>query len=531
MSEKKIRAVSYERVSTDLQAQRNSILAQADQLDARLTTDPERIFLRRYQDEAFSGSLDLHDRPQGRRLLEDAMSGKFDEVWVFKTDRLGRDDIDPHVVKRTLERHGVRLRSLHDNVDSPLEYAIKVAFAAEERRNIQLRTRAGMRAAASRGRYIGGPPPYGYRVEEHADGHVYLAIDNEVVWGDWTAADIARRIFAYLALDRRSARKIAAEFNSLGIPTSYARLSRGVRGKKTRNRWTAGRILQVVKNSVYKGKPTFGKKPNDKHWNGETFYGNCPALVAEELWQAAQEALQANRLMAKNTTHVSLLRSVIKCGLCGLTFCTTQGRGEIRWYRCNGYLAERGGKDARCQAKAIKSTVIEPVVWRDVERYLRDPGEVLAELAGEGAQDNSAALAAAERITLEAALRGLGDRRTNALDMREHTFIDDVELAVRLANIAAERIAIEEKLGTLQEAGPTEEPLDEDLLAAVRARLDAGLNDEQRQEIAQLLVRKITVHTIQEEDRKKARVVIEYRFTPPVVVSTDDGRGSSRRRA
>jgi hypothetical protein len=61
-----------------------------------------------------------------------------------------------------------------------------------------------------------------------------------------------------------------------------------------------------------------------------------------------------------------------------------------------------------------------------------------------------------------------------------------------------------------------------DLLAEVRARLDAGLSEEQRQEIVHLLVR-VVVHTETpaEGRRKTARATVENRF--PAVVETSTG--------
>ena len=53
----------------------------------------------------------------------------------------------------------------------------------------------------------------------------------------------------------------------------------------------------------------------------------------------------------------------------------------------------------------------------------------------------------------------------------------------------------------------------EDLLSEIRNRLDGGLTQAERQEIVQLLVRQITVHTtVPKQGRKQIRIVIDYRF-------------------
>jgi hypothetical protein len=43
-----------------------------------------------YRDEGISGTVPLHERPAGTRLLEDAKAGNFDVLLVYKLDRLGR---------------------------------------------------------------------------------------------------------------------------------------------------------------------------------------------------------------------------------------------------------------------------------------------------------------------------------------------------------------------------------------------------------------------------------------------------------
>src|ERR671917_978740 len=43
-----------------------------------------------YPDDGISGTIPLHERPEGRRLLKDAKEGKFQTVLVYKLDRLGR---------------------------------------------------------------------------------------------------------------------------------------------------------------------------------------------------------------------------------------------------------------------------------------------------------------------------------------------------------------------------------------------------------------------------------------------------------
>jgi site-specific DNA recombinase len=247
------------------------------------------------------------------------------------------------------------------------------------------------------------------------------------------------------------------------------------------------------------------------------------ALVSPALWHAAQETLTANRSIAKNTRRRYLLRGVIHCGIDGLSYCGTQGRGEVGWYRCTGQMVERGPLPGRCWGQSIRTDAIEPLIWADIERWLRNPGEVLADLDARAERDGQGAIAVAESITLGRALDALEGQRRQALALNIRGRLGDVELDVELDRIAAEKVELDRRVAAL---GPPEAAdLPEaaiDLLAEVRARLDAGLTDEQRQEIVRLLVR-MTVHTetAVEGGRKTARATVEYRF--PAVVETRTG--------
>jgi len=87
------RVVTYERVSSEDQKQRETIKVQTDELARRLEDEPQIIFIRRYSDDGVSGTIPMAQRPAGARLMAAAARREFDEVWVYRIDRLGRDDV------------------------------------------------------------------------------------------------------------------------------------------------------------------------------------------------------------------------------------------------------------------------------------------------------------------------------------------------------------------------------------------------------------------------------------------------------
>ena len=99
--------------------------------------------------------------------------------------------------------------------------------------------------------------------------------------------------------------------------------------------------------------------------------------------------------------------------------------------------------------------------------------------------------------------------------------------APTLDRIEADRAALERHRASL--APPVEdEPVDVDLLIRLCARLDAGLSDQERQEVVRLLVGRISISTIINDDgTKDATAVMGYRS--PGALSTRSGTGSWRR--
>ncbi len=517
------RVVTYERVSSEDQRERETIRTQTEEIARWLSADPLLELIDRYVDDGVSGTTPFAQRPAGRRLLADAARGCFQEVWVYRIDRLGRDDVDPLLVRRDLERMGVTVHSVTEGASDPFVYSIHVAVAAQERRTFLARSAAGMDRAAREGRYTGGIVPLGYRLEGRKP-HVYLVPSDTVMWADLTEADVVRRIYRQLVIDQWSCRRIADELNALGIPTAYQKDGRGVRGERTQGRWRPGRIRNLVVNTVYRGELRYGRR-STRPGGREVISAPVAALVSEEIWYAARETLARNRIMPKNGKRPYLLRSVIRCGTDGLTYCGSMSNGAV-WYRCTGQLVERGPVEGRCPSKSVKGEQLEPVVWSDIEVFLRNPGDILSELETECSSEASGAVAEAESVTLSAVLVDLDAQRKRALDVHIRGRLSSGEIDAFLGRIDADRAEIERRLAALRPHDSEHEDVENpeitpDLLEKLNRRLDGGLSDDERQEIVRLLVRRITVHTEMLDGKRRARAAVEYRF--PSVVSTCKG--------
>ncbi len=501
---------TYARVSSDEQRDRHTVLNQRSALSRRLGSEPGVFVFRHYEDDGVSGTIPFEDRPAGRALARDARVGRFSQVWVVRSDRLGRDAFELLRIWRVFESIGVALRATDENIDDPFYFDIHAVIAANERRKFLERSAEGMNRAAREGRYTGGIVPLGYSVSGDR-GFRRLVPDDSLMWEHLSAADVVRRIYHHLASDGWTCPHIASEFNSLGIPTSYRRDGRGVRGRRTQGLWRSGHIRNLVVNPVYKGLLQYGRrstKPNGR----EVISASVSPLVSDDVWDAAIATLKRNRAMPRNSCHAYLLRSLIRCAVCGLAFCGTWARGPR--YRCNGSMAHRGQFAGKCIGASIKGEKLETAVWSDVSRFLLDPQVLVDELLAESSDQRAQAVAEAERTSLLANRSLVQERRTRAIDFYTRGKLSEVEFDAIAADVERELNTLDERLAVLE---PDDDSLDdavsEDVLASIRERLEADLSDADRREIVQLLVRRITVHTtLTGRGRKQVRVVIDYRF-------------------
>jgi DNA invertase Pin-like site-specific DNA recombinase len=138
--------LGYARVSTDQQDH-------ALQLDALQTAGCEKVFVE-------TGSGRRADRAELAKLMEIARKG--DIIVCWRLDRIGRSLRHLIEMAEQLQKRGIALRSLTEAIDTSTTsgrflFNILGALGQMEREIIIERTRAGLVAAAARGRRGGRP--------------------------------------------------------------------------------------------------------------------------------------------------------------------------------------------------------------------------------------------------------------------------------------------------------------------------------------------------------------------------------------
>src|SRR6266852_4507540 len=232
----------YVRVSTEEQRERQSIATQKE-FGARYGHLHQLAVYECYADDGVSGTVLLDQRPAGRRILEDARLGKFDQLLVFKLDRLGRETRLILNAVAELEKYGVRVRSMTEEFDTAtatgrLMLTMLSGFAAHERELIRERSVAGTNRLAEAGAWLGGVVPYGYRKEGEKSQRRIVISEDAIPGFELSEGEVVRTIYRMCAAERKSCQKIADHLNRTGIPCVSTGNTHESEGGK-RNRRTA----------------------------------------------------------------------------------------------------------------------------------------------------------------------------------------------------------------------------------------------------------------------------------------------------
>jgi site-specific DNA recombinase len=360
------RVALYLRVSSEEQRERQSIETQREFLEQyRQLYELEVAEI--FEDDGVSGTIPLHERPEGRRLLEDAQDGRFETLLVYRLDRLGRSllvIVDGHNRLDSLE---VALRSATEPIDTStpsgrLIFQMLASFAEYERETIRERTRAGLHRAFRGGKHM-GRIPYGYRATEDAR----LEVEAE-------EAEIVREIITNIAEGSTLYRE-ARRLNDVGVPSPGWRYGTGVR--KPGRSWSATTISNLINQPAYSG-------IHRVRINGgkDSIEREMPAIVTPNLQERAKAALSHNkRYRNRKTDRKYLLAGLVKCAVCG-SACVghprTSGGKKYHFYACSERSTERVRKDLPPHRRPyVNARWLEETVWADVRGFLENPGEAL----------------------------------------------------------------------------------------------------------------------------------------------------------
>ena len=468
-----------------------------------------------YADDGVSGTIPLHERPGGRRLLADAQEGRFTTLLVYRLDRLGRSLLVIVDAAERLEAAGVALRSATEPIDTStpsgrLIFQMLASFAEYERETIRERTRAGLHRAFRGGRHFGAAP-YGYR----ADDRGLLQIVPE-------EAEIVREIIANVA-DGSTLYAEAKRLNDLGIPTPGWRYGNGKK-RPGAALWSVTTISNIVRQSAYSG--THKVKTN----GGKDVIEQAvpPVLTDAGLQERAGAALTENkRYPDRKNNRKYLLRGLVKCATCGAActgHCAKRRGKKYYYYACRTAKNYNFGTTTPHKPSYVNAAWLEDAVWADVRRFLEDPGEVLERVKEQMGDEGAAEELGTRRDDLGKRLAAKQSEKDRYVRAFAQGHISDEELDVYLADLKNQtdnlRIlleSVEAEVSQEQERAALTGTTHAWLLS-LRQRLaeveeDTPEGFQERKQLVGLLLQSISVG--KHDDDGLTEIQITYRFGPP----------------
>jgi DNA invertase Pin-like site-specific DNA recombinase len=350
---RKLRCAVYTRKSSEegLEQEFNSLHAQREACEAYVASQRSEgwVLVRdQYDDGGVSGGT--LERPGLKRLMADIEDGLVDVVVVYKIDRLSRSLADFAKLVEVFDRNGVTFVSVTQSFNTTtsmgrLTLNILLSFAQFEREVTAERIRDKVAASRRKGMWMGGVPPYGYRVENRK-----LLVDEE-------AAAHVRWIFARF-LEIGSCTVLAREAEDKGLRTS--------RGNRIDKKY----LYRMLSNRAYLGEAVH---------KGESYPGEHDAIIDRALWDRVHLILKESPRARGHRTRAqtpALLKGLV-FGPDGAAFSPTHTRKLGRLYRY--YVSQsvlKFGKGA-CPIGRVPAGDLEAAVIQQLRAVFRQP-EIVA---------------------------------------------------------------------------------------------------------------------------------------------------------
>lgn len=349
---KVLRVAAYCRVSTDSDAQLESLDAQKTHYENYINGREDWEFAGLYFDEGISGTK-KEKRPALLRMIADCKAGKIDFVITKSISRFARNTTDCLEMVRKLLELNIPIYFEKENLntssmESELFLAILSSMAEGESTSISENNKWSIQRRFKNGTFKLSYPPYGYDW------------DGEQMVINPAQADTVRWIFGQV-LSGKGTHAIADELNENGIPT------------KKGGRWTPTTVRGMISNEKYTGDVIFQKTYTDSQFNRHVNYGqkdqyamsdHHEAIISREVFEAAN-ALIAQRGKEKGIIKGSekyqsryCFSGKIVCGECGDTFKrrihSTTTHKYAAWC-CNTHIEDK----SRCSMKYIRDDAVK----------------------------------------------------------------------------------------------------------------------------------------------------------------------------
>ncbi len=355
------------RVSTKKQTYNNDIPVQKEACKKFIKSKENWVLTKEYMELGVSGyKLGEKERDVLQTIKKDVCDKKIDVLLVFLFDRIGRrEDETPFVVKWLIDQ-GIEVwsvnegqREIKDNYDKLINY-LTYWQAEGESEKISIRSKEERIRLTKQGIYFGNYAPYGY---EMVDSDLYSKIGKQrkipIIYEE--EAKTIRLIYELIGLKQYGTDKVAVYLNR-----------KKIKRRKEGCLWDSNIILEIVRNPIYKGYVSFGKRrrnrdgnirKNKDTWVMADKQNLDITIVPEELWQMANDLIDSRR--RKGERILRLLSGYTRCGYCD-NHIIPKGKTKYCYMICKGKQ-----KTGECEYhKNYRIDILEAIVSNTVKKYL-----------------------------------------------------------------------------------------------------------------------------------------------------------------
>lgn len=504
----------YTRVSTVVQAdegmsldfQRELGIARAKQLgfEFRLWDEGGRS----------SNHEELDKRPVLSQLFNEIKSGAVKHLFVFDQSRLSRHDTVSSIFRIECAKRGVTIYNKEGkfNLSDPNDHLMKQildAIGQFDNATRAERTRLGKIAKVRQGYWLGGPPPFGYKIENHR----LVVNEDEAKW--------VRHIFE----------KYASR-----VPLIDIKLDLDVNGVSPRRKagtWALGSLQALLRNTHYVG---YWEYKDGK--SGELIRNECERILSSDLWmrvKATRDEHTKLRHASNPTKHFYLLKGLMRCAHCGTMLggvTSTHGTQRKHYYYCPKKERVWGSERVSTEEKWKRGRVCsmtrsldidstDKLVWDSVMTAVRNSVMMKEEVRKSALfLGGSGYLKEKDRKSLEAKARSfakkivkLDDALTSLESERLMGKITMTQYPVIKGNISMERIGVERQIEAIEQqlAGQMQQKQWVDWLKRFQAEIQKYelSTPDQKQEILRGLLTSIEVNLV---DSHTHRLDIQFRL-------------------
>ena len=349
---KRKRVCAYARVSTNSEAQGESLENQTIYYRNLIEANPEYEYIGIFADQGITGTKKV--RPEFQKMLALARAGEIDLILTKSISRFARNTTIVLEIARELKELGVEVFFEKENVsstsgDGEVMLTVLSSFAQEESKNVSENLKWRYRRKFERGEIVINTMRFmGY--DKNKQGNLAINPDQ---------AKIIQRIFNDY-IGGKGSFIIAKELNFEGVSTIAG------------GNWHSNTVLSIIKNEKYKGdvklqktysKDHISKKKCINHGEIESFYieNNHPAIISKEIWDQAQKLIRQRAEAKGNVKDMHPvyqnrypLTGMLFCGKCGAplrrrVWNSKSASRKVVW-QCSNYV--KNGKNA-CQGISV----------------------------------------------------------------------------------------------------------------------------------------------------------------------------------